>query len=123
MEDRVTALYNALPQEAKDFLGSNEFRGVIAGVYAKHGGPLSRDKVAAIREAFTTHALGSAPEDVRSKLILTQEQKDGIWNALSGGADTIELPVFVKMVTGIVVNALSQGIELSKIQAAVAGFA
>merc|ERR1712217_227096 len=111
MEQKLQEEYASLSQEAKDFLASDEHKNNCKVIYEKAGGPLTREKVTAIRESFSTFVLPQVSEETRSKLSVSQEQKDQVWTRLSNGADTIDLPTFIKLTNGIYTHALAQGID------------
>merc|ERR1712137_1325495 len=56
-------------------------------------------------------------EEVRAKLgPLSQEQKDAVWGKISGGNDTIDLPGYIRLTTGIYTHALAQGVSLENLR-------
>lgn len=117
MEQKLQQEFADLPQPAKDFLMSDQHKVNCKEIYDKAGGPLSRGTVAKIRESFTAFVLPKVSDDIRGKLsALSEEQKDAVWARISGGSETIDLPAFIKLTTGIYTHALAQGVDLANLR-------
>ena len=119
MDAKLQQEFASLPDDAKAYLTSDAMKANCKQVYDKAGGqPLDRDTVTKIRESFTAFVMPQVSEETRAKLSagLTQEQKDAVWNKLSEGKGSLDLPGFVKLTTGIYTHALANGVQLENLQ-------
>merc|ERR1712000_124308 len=117
MEQKLQQEFQDLSQPAKEYLMGDQHKANCKEIYDKAGGPLSRDTVAKTRESFSSFVLPKVSEEVRAKLSpLSEEQKNAVWQNISGGADTIELPAFIKLTTGIYTHALANGVDLDNLR-------
>eukprot|EP00012_Vannella_robusta_P002195 CAMPEP_0206186190 /NCGR_PEP_ID=MMETSP0166-20121206/2265_1 /ASSEMBLY_ACC=CAM_ASM_000260 /TAXON_ID=95228 /ORGANISM="Vannella robusta, Strain DIVA3 518/3/11/1/6" /LENGTH=130 /DNA_ID=CAMNT_0053601547 /DNA_START=257 /DNA_END=645 /DNA_ORIENTATION=+ len=119
MDKKIEQEFSDLPQPAKDFLMSDQHKKNCKEIFDKAGGPLTRATVAKIRESFTAFVMPKVSDEVRGKLAggkLSDEQKDAVWSKMSGGAETIDLPAFIKLTSGIYTHALAQGVNLDNLR-------
>ena len=108
--------FESLPAEVKAFLTGDEHKANLASIFEKLGGNVTREKFAQVKATYAALALKDASDELKAKLQVSDAQKDAIWAALSGGAETLNLEQFIKGANGILIHAIANGVDPSKLK-------